>query len=238
MAITYGGVHVGQNLGDNGGTTTGIDTTGADLLVLVVKYNDGALTTLSDSKSNTWTLVATYNSNGQKFISIYYAKNATVGTGHTFTATRTGAKINLGVIGFTGAHLTAPEDNHNGFGNIFVTSIQAAGAVTPSQDNCVIVSGAFAQSNPQNLSQDAAMTETDDISGVATSSEDTALAYKIQTTATAINPTWSWTTESTYGATELVAFRAAAAAAQDTPELRGRPFGLHGQAQMHQLLSQ
>lgn len=34
------------------------------------------------------------------------------------------------------------------------------------------------------------------------------------------------------------AIPAAAAAPQDTPELRGRPFGQHGQAQMHQLLAQ
>lgn len=44
---------------------------------------------------------------------------------------------------------------------------------------------------------------------------------------------------STYGTdASVVALKPAGAAAQDTPELRGRPFGLHGQQQMSQLLAQ
>jgi hypothetical protein len=66
----------------------------------------------------------------------------------------------------------------------------------------------------------------------------TAVAYLVQTTAAAAAPTWTLSTSNTRVVSQLLVFKAAAAGAQDTPELRGRPFGLHGQAQMHQLLSQ
>ncbi len=79
--------------GVNGGDTTGtpIDTTGANLLIFGVSYLDGSAPTISDSKSNTWTALTATLPSTSGDIRIYYAKNPTVGAGHTFSATGTGS---------------------------------------------------------------------------------------------------------------------------------------------------
>lgn len=57
-------------------------------------------------------------------------------------------------------------------------------------------------------------------------------------TATTTTTTMSWNTSaSSTWAIHGVALKEATGAAQDTPELRGRPFGLRGQSQMSQLLA-
>lgn len=61
-------------------------------------------------------------------------------------------------------------------------------------------------------------------------------AYKIVSTSASQTETWSNTESVPYLAT-IVCFKQAATT-QDTPELRGRPFGLMGQSLMHQLLAQ
>src|SRR5262245_14682595 len=76
--------------GGSGGTTAAIDTTGADLLTFSCAYYSGLSPTLtvSDSKGNTWIGLTdrAANERGHRY---YYAKNATVGTGHTFTVSAT-----------------------------------------------------------------------------------------------------------------------------------------------------
>ena len=110
MAITYPSVHYAENLGTNGGTSGTTDTTGAVLLVVALKWEGTGPPTFSDSNSNTWTGLTTYNSNGQKYIRLYYCKNATVGAGHTFTATLTTGKVMLAMEGFAGTDTTSPFD--------------------------------------------------------------------------------------------------------------------------------
>jgi hypothetical protein len=56
----------------------------------------------------------------------------------------------------------------------------------------------------------------------------------VSATQSGYNPAWT-TTNSDYAAT-ITAF-AAGGAAQDTPELGGRPCGLRGRQQQHQLLA-
>jgi hypothetical protein len=167
-------------------TTAAIDTTGATLLVAVL--TDFAETTFSDSKSNTWTSLT----KGTQFIStrIVYCVPSSVGSGHTFSASVASGFPSICVAAFSGAHAT-PVDQQNGSTGNGITSIQP-GSVTPTEDNeLVIVGVGLGNGNAAGIDM-AGYTVPEEVyyNGNAFTC---ALAYNIQTSATATNPTWTWT---------------------------------------------
>lgn len=181
--------------GADGSTTPAIDTTGATILICVVSnYEVSAAPTLSDSKTNTWNGL-TVRSNGavaNDEVRIFYATNPTVGTLHTFTVTGTGSYSLVAVAAFSGAATTTPFDVENGAVAGANTSL-ATGSITPSENDELIIAG-ISFENPDTLSIDQAMTITNQVPWSSGVTFGCALAYKIQTTAAAINATWSWTT--------------------------------------------
>lgn len=192
-------------------TTTGIDTTGANLIVIITAHyheTGRGPVTVSDSKGNTWTALTTYVAGdpGCK-VQPFYSASPTVGTGHTFTAsTAAGATYHvIAVAAFSGAHAT-PYDTINGASSAGATSL-AAGSITPSQDNCLVICG-MGYEDSTAASVDSGMSATNTIASTA-NNEGCGLAYKIQTTAAAINPTWSWT-NSVACASAVFSFKAAA----------------------------
>lgn len=196
--------------GEADAVTSAINTTGANLLVVMIgHYDEGrGPVTLSDSKTNTWTPITSYGVGGtnQKIIGFYVA-SPTVGSGHTFTAhTESGLTYHaICVAAFSGAHAT-PYDTINGNSSSGAASL-APGSITPSEDNCLVVSGVNYDSASTG-SVDSGMTVTDKVENGA-GNQATGMAYKIQTTAAAINPTWSWT-GSVSCATNNISFKAAA----------------------------
>lgn len=202
----------------SGNPTGSMDSSGCDLLIVAFVTSNSS-DSLADSKSNTWTKIVQYNSNNQNYLNVYYSKNPTVGSGHTFTPTAAGNAITINVVGVTGSNLTAPDDQHNGQGAVFQDTI-ATGSITPSEANCLIFSAHY-YTRTGGDTPDSGMTVIDDnepAGGICL-----ATAYKIQTTAAAINVTWTQTlTGSIYVAVEISSFKAAAAAAATstyTPEL-------------------
>lgn len=173
----------------SGGTTTGINTTGADLLVaMIASYAPGGSGTLSDlvgGNSNTWVPLTAQTGaivKGQFF----YAKNATVGSGHTFTFTGSGVYPSISVMAFSGSDLTAPFDQENG-ANTAGSSI-ATGNVTPSTNNQIIVAASGFNQPGVTMSIDSGFTGL--VQTTASGSvEGNAMAYLIQTTAGSVNPT-------------------------------------------------
>lgn len=168
-------------------TTGAIDTTGANILIAVATSNS----VVTDSKSNTWTKLTVRNDTGGhgNECAIYYAKNPTVGSGHTFTAT--GGFPSIAVASFSGADTTSPFDQENGTGSAgSVTSIQT-GSVTPTQNNELLIAGlTFDVSNTPSINSSFTITNTTDYSGG--NHYGVSMAYKIQTSLSAENPTWSW----------------------------------------------
>jgi hypothetical protein len=79
--------------GSNGGTTAGVNTTGADLLVAVISYYNGAGASPvpTDSNANTWTQIGTTQAGSNTSVKMFYVASPTVGTGHTFSSTSSGA---------------------------------------------------------------------------------------------------------------------------------------------------
>jgi hypothetical protein len=189
-------------------TTSAIDTTGADLIVLVRSvYDNGTPSTPTDNKSNTWTALTRRQATGDTAydVRIWYSVNPTVGSGHTFTQGSSGAIYpSLHVMAFSGSH-ASPFDQESGQGTGSVTSVQA-GSLTPSEGNCLVISGMVSNGGLPGIDGTYTESATAAIGGTSVSG---GIAYDIQTTATATNPTWSWS-GSHPSAAVLAVFKSAA----------------------------
>lgn len=187
-----------------GGTSSAIDTTGADLLVFLVSCHIGT-PTVSDSKGNTWNAL-TRSGTGNTAAQIFYAKNPTVGTGHTFTISGTEIYPSVYVQAFSGADLTDPFDQESGAVANSVATIQP-GAITPSANDALLVT--LVSHERASASINSGFTESGDI-GIGGNIIAGAAAYLIQTSAASVNPTWTIPSSATDGiATRMASFLAA-----------------------------
>jgi len=190
----------------NGFTTAALDTSGGDTLFLVLAETSGGTSTISDSKANTWVQRTAQSFVGQ--VSIWYALNAACGTGHTFTVTGTSTFPSICYAAFSGGKSSGAYDVENGNTAAAATSIQP-GSVTPSENSEIVISG-YSCNDDRNsqITINSPMTLLDHIGAESFGSSMSALAYEIQTTATARNPTWSWT-DSEYCQSSIATFRSA-----------------------------
>lgn len=195
----------------NGATSPAIDTTGATLLVVGVSYlQSAAAPTISDSKGNTWTALTQRVGGNVHNSRLYYCENPTVGTGHTFTMTGTGSKALFGVQAFSGTKNAAVFDAENGGTSGVALTSKATGSVTPAANNSVLVALLGLDLNIANVPAiDSGFTITDKQAPNAGSTGEIGfgMAYLIQGTAAAINPTWSWSAND-YPTVHLAAFKA------------------------------
>jgi hypothetical protein len=191
--------------GANGGTSAGIDTTGASLLI-IHGATFASATGVSDSKGNTWTAL-TEHSRSQRFSRIWYVTNPTVGAGHTFTISGTGIYPHLAAAAFSGADTASPFDQENGANAAAATSIQT-GSVTPTTNDQLIIAGVVGfDTNAPTINLSFTTTDTEATDG--STKMMGGLAYLIQTSAAAVNPTWSWV-GSDPSAASIATFKAAA----------------------------
>ena len=188
-------------------TTSSVDTTGANLLVVAVSYYGSANDpTLSDSKGNTWTGLTARESNGTSpAVRLYWCKPTSVGSGHTFTAAQAGSFPVVSMSAFSGA-ATSPYDQESGTAVATGSTSYQPGSITPSENNCVLVTGVATAGTSHSVNSSFNATATDNL---ASNHIGGGIAYKIQTTAGAENPTWSWTT-STNRAAAMASFKASA----------------------------
>lgn len=196
----------------NSVTTSGVNTAGVDLIVLAVaSYQAVADPTISDSKGNTWTPRTSYASDVSK-LKIYYAVNPTVGSGHTFTASQSGSYPSIIVLGFSGSHAT-PFDQENGNTSASASSL-ATGSVTPTEDNELIIMAACHSADISSCDEGTggpllvAYVNGEHFAGGADA--------EIQTTAAAINPTWTFAAAASCAVAQATFKAAAAAGGQPT----------------------
>jgi hypothetical protein len=185
-------------------TTGAIDTTGANFLCIAASnYGfNSATATITDSKGNTWTALTNYSASNAN-IAIWYSKNPTVGTGHTFSGT--GSYISLFVSAWSGVDTTAPFDVENGAGNASCNSLQP-GSITPAANGSLLIT-ALSDNDVQTLSINSSFTILNQQrnNSYATGGH----AYLIQTTAAAINPLWTAASGLNYRSVTIAAFKAA-----------------------------
>lgn len=164
-----------------------ISTTGASLAVACVAGDQGQGTgqTVGDDRGNTWARVATPLVLGGIHVELWYAL---ITSPNASTAIQYSGNFSyIAVASFSGTATSSVKDGSpTGATAAFATSVQP-GSITPSQANGLLIScfGANPSSGTPNVN--SSFTKTDDIS---TADVIGGLAYLVQTTATAVNPTW------------------------------------------------
>jgi hypothetical protein len=197
-------------------TSGNVDTTGADTIVCyVAELESQGDTTFSDSKGNSWHAgaiterkdVATASLLGR----MYYCNSCTVGSGHNFTVTDTsgGAKGALACAAFAGGH-SSPLDQQNGNVDIDAGAANTTGGITPSENNTVTVTGLGYTPNAATITINTGEAGWTIAAGTDASAnhDGVSIAYKIQTTATATDPTWGYSTAE-YAVTSIASFKQA-----------------------------
>ncbi len=192
--MSYALVSNVQAAGANTFTSGAIDTSGASLIVVAITESGANSVTLSDSKGNTWFRLTQRDLiTGSSQLCLAYAKNPTVGSGHTFTATGSSFFAVLSVAAFSGADLTSPFDQEGvGGGGAGSSTGQQSGSVTPSADNELIISAA-AWSTSITVTSVTGMTLIGQTDFAGGTNYGGGIAYAVQTTATTVNPAWNWT---------------------------------------------
>lgn len=186
----------------NNVTTPGVDTSGANLIVLA-HCEDGSTDNPFDSNGNTWQHLTTYATGPR--IRIHYCFDPVVGAAHTFSVNTSGRSPSIAMAAFSGA---ASFDQESG-----TPASQQPGSITPAEDNELLITAASDGSVGTGRTVDAPFSSnlTASIAGGGPN-YSIAMAYEIQTTATARNPTWNTATNPVAA---MAAFKAAAAGVSD-----------------------
>ena len=167
-----------------GGTTGAINTTGASLIVVSVAHTT-TVPTPTDSMNNTWTALNLYSINNPAN-DMFYVSNPTTSATHTFTGS-----LGICVLAFSGTLVTSsPLDAQNG--STAAGTTLSTGSVTPNFNNEVLVTGVGINFD-STVSIDSGFTVPsngyiDFSSGLY---YGMAMAYLVETTAAAKNPTWT-----------------------------------------------
>jgi hypothetical protein len=186
-------------------TTPSINTTGATLLLLgVAGFNQSAAWTITDNKGNNtaWAsglAVASptpYTSNNST-ATLWFVRGGSVGSGHTFTVTAVaggGGAQSIYAAAFSGGNVS-PLDQVNRSSAGPVTT-NGPGSITPTTANQLVVAVLGLNSSSailgSSIAIDSGYTITDAADTGASTIFGGALAYKIQTSALATSPTWTW----------------------------------------------
>lgn len=198
---------VGFSTTSNGFTSSSINTTGADLLIVGLSEGGGVNNgTIFDSKGNSWGKLTQAINNG-KSSELWFAWNPIVGTGHTFSVTGTTDFPALCVAAFSGSQTTSSPFDVQNSANALSASTLATGSITPGSANELVVT--CLQSDGQGLAAtiSGGFTVLDSTTDASFGHQSASFAYLIQTTATAANPTWTRPSGSSTITANIASFR-------------------------------
>lgn len=184
-------------------TSSAINTTGADaLVVFVARYSTEP--TLSDSKGNTFTAQTDHTFVGDFKGRFFLCLGPTVGTGHTFSLSGTAGANHGLVIALSGVKQTSPLDGQSS--SYATGSPISPGSITPSENNCILITGVAGYNTGTVSSIDSGFTTTQIGTGDYFH-HAYGLAYKIQTTAGAENPAWTLTSPPPHNGAVMIALK-------------------------------
>lgn len=203
-----GGFSVIANIGDGSPnaspiTTSAINTTGADLIIVAASNGNAAFPTITDSKSNTWGPRSAYIQGGIR-VALSYTVPSSVGSGHTFTAP---GYSTLAVLAVSGGNATPFDTDTGGNGTPGASTYQLGAGITPSVNDCIVVTALTAYDDIEPSSINGGFTITYQVGyGTLTG---LVFAYLIQTSAAAANPTWTGTGTIDEAAATIASFKPA-----------------------------
>ncbi len=188
--------------GGSGVASPAINTTGAKLIVIGLTQDFNTNANVTDSAGNTWTQLTRRN-NAFSYSQLLYCINPTTSASHTFTATAA-ANDAICIAAFSGSGIYEADTGNN---NTSSTTIQP-GSITPAQNNELVITTATITATATTLSINGGFAITDQqIIGSSPSYWGNGLAYLIQTTAAAANPTWTYSTTPPANACAMACFR-------------------------------
>lgn len=177
----------------SGGSTSAINTTGSSALFAFISWLNifGDNPTLTDSKSNTWTLVQT-KSQSSWSIKLYACYSPTVGSGHTFTVS-TGSGFQNAVIAIEAWSGSAASPADASGSNVISnsTGVPSAAVFTPTQNNELILTAVVPNNSITVNSIDSGFTFTTNFTGAAPAI-GICIAYLIQGIAASVNPLFTF----------------------------------------------
>lgn len=227
-AITLVDHACGLGTTSNNATTADINTTGANLIVMgVVSYSagDGGTSyTVSDNKGNSWTISSNSSASSQARVRMGFTIPTSVGSSHHFTASMVNAGSYYMVVcvsAWSAASSVSVFDQENGATAGSGTSL-ATGSITPTENNEVVVT-MVGPTTANTLTINSGYTATDVVNYLPGTHLAGGMAYLVQTSAGATNPTWSWTSSSDVAA-RIASFKATPVAGGFAlPIIVGRP---------------
>ena len=166
-------------------TSSAMDTTGANLIVVSVATYGALGSNLTDSQSNTWTALTTAASLTNRAVErLFYCINPTTSSSHTFTFIQSGTYPSISAVAFSGVAAYESENTSTPAGN--ATTVQT-NSVTPSKDGSLVFAGACTDGGIYTAIDSGFTLETS-VSHASAQHMGSASAYLIQTTAAAVNP--------------------------------------------------
>lgn len=180
--------------GQNGGTTGGVNTTGANFTRIAVAHLTSTFSgTISDSNGNTYVQAGTTIGVNTAYISYFYCTSPVVGTGHTATASQSNIFAAVLFAAYSGVKTSSPVEatftsNTNGLG---ATTI-SPGSLTPTSNNALLELIGTQSGTPTVVTCGDVLYNTLDtvLGDGATTITGAAYSY-VQTTATASNPAFN-----------------------------------------------
>lgn len=185
VATCYAGSTTGINV-----TTSTANSTGADYGFAVVNSlsaGDGPV--LTDNKGNKWEVIDTMTETWVESTT-YECKNPRTGSGHTLTATSDGKSPSVFAIFTSGVRRNATHTDQSSSAHSDPTSTKQPGSITPSENNCLVLTTCLCGATG-SLSVNESYTANALGMNASGNHIGGGLGYKIQTTATATNPTWT-----------------------------------------------
>lgn len=172
-----------------GGTSSAVDMTGVDLLAVIeAYYTVSGVGTITDNQGNTYTAIDTLAGDATNGLRTAYKASPTVSSSMTFTAP---TSANLVALGYSGAAASPLDGTNHSIAKTTGTSL-APGSKTPSEDNCLVVVGWSDPSSGVGSNGDGNFTSRYAVQFAGGSTWGYGAGDWIQTTASASNPTISW----------------------------------------------
>lgn len=182
--------HVATGAGTGGGTydTSAAlrNTSGADLITVVLTSYEGSAPALSDSKLNTYAGRTARVISGDSRCQIFYIQGGVVGSGHYWTVT--GLNYSSICVQAWSGSLVSPYDTENGATTGVAASTLATGSVTPAAANELVLAGWSYANAATPSSVDNGFTILDQVANVSGDRWGAVAAYLIQGSAAAVNP--------------------------------------------------
>jgi len=185
-------------------SSTGFNDSGATLnFIAIVDYSLVGPGTLTDNKGNTVTLDTSFTdaaSGGR--MRVYRVANPTFGTSvspHIYTYTTVGTSYpSIYTVSAKGQYAPV-RDRRSVKNNGSAVTTGDAGSITPSVNNELVI-GVMMPTTGTNVTTPVGYTLVGRFSYPSIGNFGSLACYQVQTTATATNPSYSWTGASAYGA--------------------------------------